>query len=163
MPSPVPIIERVERRMLTLMQAITGIGTVRRYDSRALVGHVPLDGYLRIEDAQCDEDSITLSGTNLWTIDFACGVWIMTDDAEAKTTSQLINEWCARIETALTHIPLKETGSGTPIIAQQVTPTNRIAIDLDDGVTEAAVTMTALVHTTRGNPYISPWAEEIQE
>lgn len=155
MPEPVSIQERIIRQVAREVAAISGIGTVRRGDGRAIFASQHLDAVVWRDGANDpQEQAFGNDGPISRTIRVGVAVTLFSIENAALTTGELVERWIAKVENRLL---------GNRTMVESVTPSKRLAEDSmppvsdtfdDDEGRAAAVTIVDITFRHDGtSPY----------
>lgn len=126
MPNNLSIRERIERRIIAIVQAISGIGTVYRWDGRSLrdpssglgvnssgekimLGH--LDAVVFSDDESAAPGGLGNGGFTDKTLELSVQVNVQLAEDDTDSDAACVNRWALFLETALTADP-RITASG---------------------------------------------------
>ncbi len=153
MPEAIPIKERILRQLRTNAATITGIGTVRRWDTRAKTTPIHLDAIVAVSDETAEEGPQGTIGYTDKTLPVIVAVILFPNEASDDDSDWLRNRWQARLEQEL---------MADPAIVEAVT-LERLAIDTQitaipgpdyaEGSLSAAVQVDVTYRHDRNSPY----------
>ena len=153
MPEAIPIRERILRQLRTNAATITGIGTVRRWDTRAKFTPIHLDAVVAASDETAEEGPQGTIGYTDKTLPVVVAVILFQSEASDDDSDWLRNRWQARLEQKL---------MANPAIIEAVT-NQRLAIDTQislidgpdyaEGSLSAAVQVDVTYRHDRNSPY----------
>ncbi len=153
MPEAIPIKERILRQLRANVATITGIGTVRRWDTRAKFTPIHLDAIVAVVSESGEEGPQGTIGYTDKTMSAVVAVILFQSEASDDDSDWLRNRWQARLEEKL---------MADPAIVEAVT-LERLAIDTKDpthiepdyaeGSISAAVQVDVTYRHDRNSPY----------
>lgn len=163
MPEYLPIRERIMRQIVLLVEAIDGVGTVRRWDARGDSNPASLDVYVVSEDEAAAEGAQGSVGvtTKLLPVLVCCVLLQAEDDSDG--TDYLRNKWAAKLEAAILADPkITEAVSAVPL-AVDCRTTMVDAPELAAGLVNASVRIIVEYDHNRDSPYVGPGITAVLE
>ncbi len=161
MAETISIRERIMQQLARELEEIDGVGTVRRWDARALTHAGHLDILLRAGDARAEEAELGTTGGTLKTLSVEVHVVIIPTETDTEATDIVVNRWLAKVETALmsNRTVTEDTGSGNAEVlarAGSLHPTMEMQADHEGGVTIATGLYEVEYEHDADSPYIGP-------